>query len=696
MKPIAVLLLVLVAVAALIFGLVTFGGAGTRNPGDPVIPDATASTAKQPGKPAEIDKGPDRTVRTEGKVESVPDRTQIGSDVYANELRVQVVDSEKRPIPEVEVTLTTLRSDDLFAGLDTTREAYQLGPLRTGPDGRVSFVGIEPSHPSYTLVCIHPDYARKESPTVPIGAEGVIEEPPIELAAGATLQGWVKDEQQGPIAGAKLVLEGLEARVQDSRAPDRLETVTDAAGNYTIKNIPRGPGRNLTITAAGFGHLVITTGLNFPDLTPRTRNFTLKVAEMISGRVVGVGNQGLAKAKVMAVCATSTQETGRGDALTDQNGDFRFESLEPGDYSVYTTLKGWRFQPVNRIRSNTANLVIEGMRLATVCGQVVDGAGGAPIQQFSMQLRVYADPSSPTTPIPETKASTFDASGNFCFEGVENGNYVVEAWAPGYAPTRSQNFTVSNDRNVEHVAVRLTHGGSISGRLVDPEKRPLQKALVRTKPPDWTDDDFSRMMEDQYPFNGTMTETRTGADGSFVLKNLSPDQYQIVIEGASFPSWAKAEIAVAEDADTNLGDLTMARGGTLVGTVFDSTGKGVPGAGVMLYASDDPQPHEYQAKTGADGKFTLRHVAHGRYLVRPTPPASASTNPLEEMRIGNDAERQLVIVDDQETKIDLTLPVSTHQSAPPQPASTPDIRAKLPAGEKLPPSEKRPGVIKRP
>jgi len=78
-------------------------------------------------------------------------------------------------------------------------------------------------------------------------------------------------------------------------------------------------------------------------------------------------------------------------------------------------------------------------------------------------------------------------------------------------------------------------------------------------------------------------------------------------------------------------------------------------------------------------------------LVSPTPPASANSNPLEEVRVGRDAERQIVIVDDQETKIDLTLPVSTHLSGPPQPASTQqDSRAKLPPGEKAPPVIKRP------
>jgi len=673
MKPIAVLLLVLVAVGALIFGLFTLSGNKSGAPKDtpgPLVP--TSSAPKETPKPADIEST--KTSNRQEDVQKAEDRADVGDYVYANELRVLVVDSQQKPIPDVDVTLTTLSSNDLFF-VDTAAAAYQVGPLRTGADGRVSFLGILPSTKSYTLVCMHKDYARQERPTVPIEQDGVFEEPAIVMTTGGTLQGSVKDEQGGPIANAHLVLEGLLAPVQQSRAPDRVEAMTDAQGVYTLKNIPvRGPARSLSVTATGFGRK-IQHGLNFPDARPKTQDFVLHVAEMINGRVVGNDNRPLPKAKIMALGINGSQQTARDDQVSNERGEFQFENLEPGEYNVITTLRGWRFQPQNRVRTGTAGVVFEGTRMASACGQVVDATTGAPIAQFNAQLRNFSDPVNPTSPIPDTKASFSDAGGNFCLDGLEQGNYVVEAWANGYAPTRSQNFTVSNDRNVEHIVIRLTHGGSISGRLVDGDGKPLAKALIRTKPNDWGEDEFSESIADMYPSNVTQTETRTGADGSFSLKGLAPDQYQLIFEGSGFTRAAKTDITVTEGANTPIGELRMERGGTLSGTIYDATGKGVVGAGIMLVSADaGTTPRMYQTKSGADGKYTLRHVAQGRYKARPTPAAGANGNPLEDMRIGGDAERSITIADAQESQLELTLPASAPPAAQPLPDEQPPTK----------------------
>ncbi len=680
MKPIAVLLLVLVAVGALIFGLVTLGGRQSGNNANPVNPDPTAAT-QHPVKPDEVEKPAEPTGRHEDPVKPEEARAQQGEFVYSNELRVQVVDSQKKPIPGVEVTLTSLSSNDIFF-IDSARPAYQVGPLRTGPDGRVSFLGIQPNHSSYTLVCMHEDYARLERPTLPIEQEGVFEEPPIVLVTGATLQGTVKDEQGGPIPDAQLVLEGPLAQVPEARAPDRLEKKTDAAGMYKFTNIPRGAARTLSVSAPGFGR-TMAPGLNFPDNRAKTQDFVLRTAEMITGRVVGTGNEPLARVKLLALGVNGALQTAREDGVTNERGEFQLQSLAPGDYNIIATLKGWRFLPQNRIHTQTAGLVIEGSRMASACGQVVD-ASGAPVTQFNAQLRSFTDNVNPTTPMPETKTSFSDAGGNFCLEGVEHGSYVVEAWANGLAPTRSQSFAIANDRSVEHIVVRLTQGGS----LVDAGKHPIDKALVQTKPNDWGDDDFTKMLDDIYPSNVTRAEVRTGPDGSFVIKNLSPDQYQLIFEGSTVTSTSRKDVSVTEGTNNNLGDVILSRGGTLVGTVLDASGKPVPGAGVQMYSADSNEPRMYQTKTDGEGKYAVRRVAQGRYKVRPSQPAGAAPSPLEDLRIGADAERQTTIVDDQESQLDLTLPVSRPQANP--------LPGEDPAGRPPPPGGKRPAPTKRP
>lgn len=684
MKPIAVLLLVLVAVGALIFGLVTLSKRDSAP--TPVDPVQVGHTATPPGKPpTPIETAQDGSARKPDAAKPAEDRNPASDFVYANELRVLVVDAQQKPIQGVDVTLTTLSSDDLFFA-DDTRPAYQVGPFQTGKDGRVSFLGIQPNHTKYTLVCVHPDYARQERGTMPIEQDGVFEEPPIVLVQGATLQGSVKDEQGGAIAGATLVLEGLLARVQDSRAPDRQQVTSDAGGVYVIKNIPRGTNRSISVSAQGFGR-VIVPGLNFPDNKPKTQDFVLHVAEMIGGRVVGAGNTPLVKAKVLALGVNGAVQTGRDEALTNERGEFLFESLVPGEYSLFASSKGWRFEPQNRIRTGTANLVFEGRRMATVCGQVVDAAG-APLTQFECQLRNFTDQIQPTAAVQDSRASFTDASGNFCLEGVEQGNYVVEALAPGYAPSRSQNFSIANDRNVEHLLVRMTKGGSISGRVVDPDGHPVTKVRVQTKDNEWGEDAFFAMNEDIIPSHATQIEVRTGADGSFQLKNLSPGQYQILYEGSGFTRGSKKDISVTEGTNDNLGELRMEHGGTLVGTVVDAaSGKPVPGASVNMTTADSGPLRTYSTKTGADGRYSLRNVASGRYKVRPGNPAGPGSNPLEDLRIGGDAERQITIAEQQESQLELTLPVAPPQVAPPANETITPVNP--PQGSR-PPGGKRP------
>lgn len=680
MKPIAVLLLVLVAVGALIFGLVTLGGG--KEPNNQVTPDQPAQVQHQPKPPeTRLEKDNEKNSRTATAPTKDERKTADEAWVFSNELKVLVLDPQKRALPEVEVTLTTFNSSDLFF-VDDHRQAYQVGPLRTDKEGHVSFKGLPPR--KYTLVCIHPEYARQERETLAIDQDGVFEEPPIVMATGSSLQGYVRDEQGTPVPDATLTMEGMLAQAQKSLAPDRVLVKTNAEGFYKFKNIPRSTGRSLTISAKGFGRL-IDVGLAFDRNEQRTKDYMLRTAEMIGIRTVGPGNQPIPKVKVLAVGMNSTQQTARDEGLTDEKGEFLFENLSPGEYNVVANLRGWRFQS-QRIKTGTNNNLFEGQKEASVCGQVVDAASGAPIGQFNCQLRNFTDPTLPTYAVPETRMSFSDAQGNFCLEGVQQGEYVVEGWADGFAPSRSQNFVVTQGRNVERVVVRLTKGGSISGRLVDPENRPIAKARIQTKPNDWADDDFTRSIEDIYPSNVTQVDARSGPDGTFTLEHLTPDTYQILIDASGFTRVSKLDVSVTEGTNNNVGDLRLSRGGTLSGTVYDQTGKGVLGAGVLVVSAENlPMPRQYSSKSGSDGHYTIRNLAPGRYRVRASRPSSADSNPLEELQVGRDSERQTTIAEDQVTTLELTIPAS-----PPPPAPLPEEPQPIDESAPAKPRSKKP------
>jgi len=653
MKPIVVLLLIVAALAALFFSLFSLD----KTPPATVEegPNVVRETPPQDQPKAPVERAMENAGRSSG-IEQQAEGSRVVTDptayVYSNELRVQVLSPEGKPLRDVEVTLTTVSSNDLFFA-DDTRAPFQVGPQRTDKEGRTSFVGIQPRR-KYTLVAVHPEYARAEQDTVPVDQDGVVDEPPIVMRAGARLQGYVKDEQGNAVPAATLVLEGMLYQASQFAAPDRMEAQSNADGFYVFNNVARG-GRTLTVSASGYGRKVIH-GIAFEKDEPQNVDVLLRVAQMLAGRVIGPGNTPLVGAKVIAIGVNNTMQTARDDVITNERGEFSFESLAPGEYNIVASMRGYRFSPKNRVPTNTSDTVLEGMREASLFGQVVDAATGMPVTDFTAQVRHYSDPNTPTYPGTIKQSFSKVSDGQFELPGVQQGEYVVEAWANGYAPSRSTNFVVTQGKDVKGVSIRLTRGGSITGRVVDPDGQPIAKARLMTRPNDWADDAFFATIEDMLPSHVTQVEVRAGSDGTFTLPNLSPDTYQVIVEAIGYTRTNKLNISVQDGNESRIGDLVMPRGGSVTGMVLDGSGKGVPGAMVTLSPADAQMlPGQYSAKTALDGRYTLRSIPVGRFYIRANRSNSSEANPLEELQIARDSERQIVVAEGQETKMDLTI-----------------------------------------
>ena len=652
MRPFLVIVLVLAALAALVFGVLSF----LKEPAATPTPMTSSTTA--PEKPAgpkgnQLDKRPESneermTPQANGAESRATPSDSAAGWVYQNELVGTVLNPQGQPLSGCEVKLATAY-DMVFAGepIDTTQDRT----VRTDGSGRFSMKNLEPRS-RYKLSIKHKDFTLKELFSIAVGETGAFEEPPITLGQGATLAGHVQDEAGNNVDGATLVLDSLMYEGSTTEPPDRMTAKTDNQGAFTIANVPQGQ-RTLTVSAPGYGSVTLN-GLNFTSDERMNRDIKLKIGELIRGRVLSSG-QGIPGAIVQAIGFGNTAQISRGQTTADANGGFVFEALAPGDYNLVASAKGFRFEPpsVNRVRTGTDNVLIEGFKEADVCGKVVDAASDKPIASFNCRMRSVNGPGMATSPTEITQA--FNApTGEFCVNGVPAGQYVVEASAPGYAPTFSSEIAVTRGQAQANVTIRLTHGGQISGRTVDKSGKPVGRARIQTKDPEWDDDGFTAMLGNEFPSNVTELDVRAGEDGQFLLNGLTPGTYQIRIQAGGYTLYVKQEIQVSEGQETKLGDIPLEKGGSLRGTLYDSGGKPIVGGTINL-APDGANGRAYPAKSGADGKFTITNIAPGRYVVSAMRSSGGEGNPFEQLSDSKNTQKPVTITDDNTVTIELTL-----------------------------------------
>jgi hypothetical protein len=170
------------------------------------------------------------------------------------------------------------------------------------------------------------------------------------------------------------------------------------------------------------------------------------------------------------------------------------------------------------VKTGSDNVIIEVSKEADVCGKVLDATSGQPITSFTCRLRIHNGPGMATS-VTEFSGSFNDPGGEFCLTGIPAGAYVIEASAPGFAPSFSTPVNVNRGQAPSGNVIRLTKGGSIVGRVVDAAGKPVPRARITTHDKDWSDDAFSQMLGSSFPSNVTAVDVRCGEDGRFTLRD---------------------------------------------------------------------------------------------------------------------------------------------------------------------------------
>jgi murein DD-endopeptidase MepM/ murein hydrolase activator NlpD len=189
-----------------------------------------------------------------------------------------------------------------------------------------------------------------------------------------------------------------------------------------------------------------------------------------------------------------------------------------------------------------------------------------------------------------------DAKGVFRIENVAPGVYVAAAFAADFAPGVSADFTVRGGEDVKDVAIRLSEGVLVQGRVMGRDG-PIADATVIAQ---------AGMGETVHK----IATTRTDKYGEYTLRSVGGK----ITLAASATNYGDAERAIAviegrthprEDFKLTLED------GQLRGVVLAPDGGAAAGVSVRVVEGITRR----RTTSDAYGRFTLSPVTSGRYVV---------------------------------------------------------------------------------
>ncbi len=364
--------------------------------------------------------------------------------------------------------------------------------------------------------------------------------------------------------------------------------------------------------------------------TPKSIEFVLSSGLTISGRVLGLGGEGIAGASVSVFLERAEENATLQDSLilllkldelkreeaiiarSDANGYYQLEGLEDTSYRMRVLASGHAPAGRRYVRAGSRDvdfsLNIGGQLTGTVLssdGGALSGAGVYVYRQQTEDIievvlqRLY----------PPIASTTSDSSGGYVFDQLGGGGeYRIVATAAGHQPREIEKVVVQTGGDTP-LDLTLSVGNTITGIVYDPSGAPLHGARVKANLTGARSQSTQLSLTDE----GVLTD----ADGRFGFDTLEGGEYRVVASHEEYATFQQQKVK-PDSAELS---ISLTEGGAIGGMVRDSN-DGSPIAGAVVKVQDIAG---IEKKATSDGS--------GRYLVR-----GVSVPKRGEARLGCEAE----------------------------------------------------------
>ncbi len=341
-------------------------------------------------------------------------------------------------------------------------------------------------------------------------------------------------------------------------------------------------------------------------------------AASISGTVTDANTaQGIDRAMVVAL----GNDPQTGDSLvyttyTQSNGSYAIDSMQAATYLVLVSHPQYfRGQQGPFMLDPQTNLTVDFQLTPRnalnnlVSGTVLDAQTLDPVPRAEIRLLGQG----------LVISTLSDSAGMYRFEDILPGTYHLEASALGYRPFVGNTLIfVSPDTQITGLDIHLipdTTGGSatLTGVVLDSiNLLPVHPAIIE--------------LTGVSPSGDTLVYvTQNNLDGSYRLDNLVPGDYTVECSASGFETMTITNFTVnpgGNRLDFHLVPLPNVNG-TLMGSVFDSTGNSIVHPATITLMGIDSTSGDtlfYRTINQPDGRYVIRHILPGTYRLSCTAP----------------------------------------------------------------------------
>lgn len=419
------------------------------------------------------------------------------------------------------------------------------------------------------------------------------------LFPGASISGAVTGPGGPPLAGAAIVVQG-------PRYTGGRET-TDAEGHFEVAGVE--PGRYTVVVrhpdhAPGLAEAIVLAQSETQVAISLSKGVPVLGRLMASRERPTAGHVLLLEQNGQVLPNEALFPVPRAEARMD--GFFVVEHVPVGSHALLVRSPGFAPRRVEIEVSPRATALDLGEvaleRGRIIAGRVQDGAG-APIAGATVSASRQSNDILGSSDDPEPAHSEGD--GSFVLAGLEAGLHELWVSAPGYASLRKL-----TEVGTEDLRLVLSQGGTIAGRVVDAQGKPVDAFSVSASP-----------IERRTDRSGASRQV-SSPQGRFVLEDLAEGAYIVTADATAHTSGSAPEVRVLPGRVSDAGVIRLGTGGVVRGIVVDSGGAAVAGAAVSAV-----RPRSWsdmaQGQTDLEGRFELRGIRAGPITLLAKHPAYA-------------------------------------------------------------------------